>query len=103
MYEYMCALQAKFFREEEFHELKQEVHRLHQELAMQLDKESRRKLLQLIDGMDALHNKAALSAFISGFRLAGGIARELGQEEPYSFARDEEERAEKAAEFAGEL
>lgn len=98
MYEYMYALKAKFFKEEEFHELKQEVHLLHRKLSEEMDKDSRKKLLRLIDALDVLHNKDVSSAFVSGFRLADGIAKELEREEPYSFAGDEEEWAGKAAE-----
>lgn len=96
MYEYMYGLNAKFFKAPELNELKQELNRLHRELSAQMDKDTRRKLLQLVDLSDTLQNKVSFAAFVSGFRLADGIAKELGQEKAYSFDDDEEELSRKA-------
>lgn len=50
-------------------------------------------LLRLTDLEDALRDQTNLDSFMSGFRLASGINQELMEEPPYSFAREEEERA----------
>ncbi len=39
-----------------------------------------------------LRSGVSLENFIAGFRLACGIARELGAEPPYSFRQEEEQR-----------
>lgn len=91
--DYMCALQAKFFVEPRVPELEQEIDRLHESIAQSLDEDGRRKLLKLIDTTGELQCRITQSGFVAGFRLAGGIAKELSLEEPYSFNRDEEQRA----------
>ena len=93
MYDYMQALQDKFFQEPEFPELEQQMDQIHRELSQQLDKENRKKLLFLLDSADELQGRISLASFVTGFRLAVGLARELSFEEPYSFAKDEEKRA----------
>ena len=55
------------------------------------DAESRRKLLRLLDAQNALLVEAKLMSFTAGFKLAAGIAGELGA--PYSFDADEEGKA----------
>ena len=47
------------------------------ELREQLDKEQRRTLLKLIDRYNAYCEAQTEAAFISGFRLAAGIAMDL--------------------------
>lgn len=96
MYEYMYGLKAKFFKAPELDTLKQEVNQLHRELSAQMDKETRRKLLLLIDLSDTLRNRETFAGFVAGFRLADGISKELGQEKAYSFDDDEEELARKS-------
>lgn len=93
MYDYMRALQDKFFQEPEFPELEQQMDQTHRELSQQLDRESRKKLLFLLDSADELQGRISLASFVAGFRLATGLARELSLEESYSFAKDEENRA----------
>ena len=93
MYDYMQALQDKFFQEPEFPELGQQMDQIHRELSQQLDRESRKKLLFLLDSANELQGRVSLASFIAGYRLAVGLARELSFEEPYSFAKDEELRA----------
>ena len=93
MYDYMQALQDKFFQEPAFPELEQQMDQIHQELSQQLDRESRKKLLFLLDSADELQGRISLASFVAGFRLAAGLARELSLEEAYSFAKDEENRA----------
>ena len=85
MYNYMYGLQDQFFKEPECRELKQEIHLLHKELSAQMDRDTRQKLLRLVDASDALRGEISFAAFVAGFRLAGGIAKELGQEKAYSF------------------
>ena len=53
----------------------------------------------LVDLQAALLEEAILASFVSGFQLALGIAGEL---KPYSFARDEEARAEERGNCHGE-
>ena len=50
-------------------------------------------LLQLADLEDALRDQSNLDSFVSGFRLASGIQRELLEQPPYSFETEEEQRA----------
>ena len=85
MLDYMRGLQQAFFKEPDCQELHTVIERLHQELAVLLEKGERRKLLRLLDIMHELRDRVVLANFIAGFRLAAGIAAELGTEKPYSF------------------
>lgn len=100
MYDYMQALQDKFFQPPKFPELEQQMDQIHRELSQQLDKDTRKKLLHLIDAAEDLQERISLTSFIAGFRLATGLARELSLEGPYSFAKDEENRASKLVELS---
>ena len=51
----------------------------------------RGKLLRLLDAQNTLLVESKLMSFTAGFKLAAGIAGELGA--PYSFDADEEEKA----------
>jgi hypothetical protein len=93
MYEYMKTLQQRFFTEPECAETRQEINEIHRQLAGQMTKESRRKLLKMTDLEIGLRDDASLASFVAGFRLAWGIMTELGTEPPYSFADEEEKRA----------
>ena len=93
MFDYMHGLQTKFFKEPVFPDLEEEISQLHQDLSHHVDKETRKKLLRLIDTVGELQSRISLASFIAGFRLALGIAKELSLEEAYSFDKDEEERA----------
>lgn len=93
MYDYMRALQQKFFTEPDCTELRQEIQQIHHHMKSKLSRENRRQLLKLIDLEMELCEQISLSSFAAGFRLATGIAEELSREEPYSFERDEEQRA----------
>lgn len=97
--DYMRGLQQAFFKEPDCQELHSEIDRLHRELTEGKDKSERRKLLQLLDAMHELRDRIALANFIAGFRLAAGIAVELGTEPPYSFDEAEEKKGEKTCEF----
>ena len=90
MYDYMKALQKRFDRQEHS-ELDTQIERAQAELRCDMDAVGRRKLLRLIDAQNALLTESALMSFTAGFKLAAGIAGELGT--PYSFDADEEEKA----------
>ena len=90
MQDYMKALQKQFDRQE-FDDLRALVEYTHEELKRSMDIAERRKLLRLLDAQNALLVEATLMSFTAGFKLAAGIAGELGA--PYSFDVDEEEKA----------
>lgn len=87
MYDYMKALQKRFDRQEHS-ELDT---RAQEELRRDMDAAGRRKLLHLLDAQNALLAESTLMSFMAGFKLAAGIAGELGA--PYSFDTDEEQKA----------
>ena len=94
MYDYMKALQRQFeTKPRAIQELADEVDRTHRELSSRLAKEDRKLLLWLVDMEVNLQSVATLHSFTCGYRLACGIHRELTEEPPYSFAKEEEERA----------
>ena len=95
MFDYMHGLQTKFFKEPIFPDLEEEISQLHQDLSHHIDKETRKKLLRLIDTIEELQSRISLASFIAGFRLATGIAKELSLEEPYSYEKEEEDRISK--------
>ena len=90
MQDYMKALQKQFDRQE-FDDLRALVEYTHEELKRSMDIAECRKLLRLLDAQNALLVEAKLMSFTAGFKLAAGIAGELGA--PYSFDADEEEKA----------
>ena len=90
MYDYMKALQKRFDRQEHS-ELDKQVEYAQAELRRGMDAAGRRKLLRLLDAQNALLAKSTLMSFTAGFKLAAGIAGELGA--PYSFEADEEQNA----------
>ena len=90
MYDYMKALQKRF--DHQSHpELDTQIKSAHEELRRDMDAAGRRKLLRLLDAQNALLVEATLMNFTAGFKLAAGIAGELGT--PYSFDADEEQKA----------
>ena len=94
MYDYMKALQRQFeTKPRSIQDLSAEVDRTHKELSSRLAKEDRKLLLRLVDMEDNLRGHATLHSFTCGYRLACGIHKELAEEPPYSFAKEEEERA----------
>ena len=94
MYDYMKALQRQFeSNPRSIQELADEVDRTHRELSSRLAKEDRKLLLRLVDMEDNLRGHATLHSFTCGYRLACGIHREVTEEPPYSFVKEEEERA----------
>ena len=90
MYDYMKALQKRFDHQEHS-ELDKQVEYAREELRRDMDAAGRRKLLRLLDAQNALQVEATLMSFTAGFKLAWGIAGELGT--PYSFDADEEQKA----------
>ena len=90
MYDYMKALQKRFDHQEHS-ELDKQVEYAQEELRRDMDAAGRRKLLRLLDAQNALLAKSTLMSFTAGFKLAAGIAGELGA--PYSFEADEEQNA----------
>ena len=90
MYDYMKVLQKRFDRQEHS-ELDKQVEYAQAELRRDMDATGRRKLLRLLDAQNALLTESTLMSFMAGFKLAAGIAGELGA--PYSFDADEEEKA----------
>ena len=90
MYDYMKALQDRFDHQEHT-ELDEQVKCAQEELQRDRDAGGRRKLLRLLDAQNALLVEAKLMSFTAGFKLAAGIAGELGA--PYSFDADEEAKA----------
>ena len=92
MYDYMQALHARFATETFCVEQQAEVVRLHRKLEKRLDRRNQIRLLELVDAEARLQDDVSLESFIAGFRLACGIAHELGAEPPYSFHQEEEQR-----------
>lgn len=92
MYDYMQALQAHFSTETLCAEQQAEVMRLHRRLEKRLDRRNQIQLLELVDAEARLRDDVSLESFIASFRLACGIAHELGGEPPYSFHQEEEQR-----------
>ena len=90
MYDYMKALQKRFDRQEHS-ELGKQVEYAQAELRRDMDATERKKLLRLLDAQNTLLAESKLMSFTAGFKLAAGIAGELGA--PYSFEADEEQNA----------
>ncbi len=90
MYDYMKALQKRFDRQEHG-ELDAQIDYAQVELRRDMDATERKKLLRLLDAQNTLLVESKLMSFTAGFKLAAGIAGELGT--PYSFDVDEEEKA----------
>ena len=93
MYEHMRGLQKQFEPKPEFFQnLAADIHRIHRQLSARLEKEDRKLLLKLVDLEDLLHSEATLHSFVSGYRLARDIERELAEDPMYAFEKDEDLR-----------
>ena len=90
MYDYMKAMQKRFDRQE-YPELAEQIEYAHEDLRRDMDAAGRRKLLRLLDAQNTLLVESKLMSFTAGFKLAAGIAGELGA--PYFFEADEEQNA----------
>ena len=96
MNDYMTALLERFgSMTNETLETKEQVRMAEAALKEQLTKEQRKLLLRLTDSHNALREAAVLAGFISGYRLAAGIHRELDALPRFSLMTEEEERARK--------
>ena len=93
MYDYMRTLQKQFeLKPEFFQNLYGDIRQIHMRLTTQLEPEDRKLLLKLIDLEDLYHSEATLHSFISGYRLACCIHRELAEDPMSAFEKDEELR-----------
>ena len=91
MRDYMMALHQRFCKELECKEVKKQLLEVEQELHQKLDRRGQEQLLKLADLENELLDETSLESFLSGFKLALGIAAELAPS--YSFDDDEEQRA----------
>ncbi len=91
MKDYMMALHQRFCKEPECREVRKDLEAIHQDLYQALDRRGQEQLLKLADLENELLDETSLESFLSGFRLALGIAAELAPS--YSFDDDEERRA----------
>ena len=91
MRDYMMALHQRFCKEPECREVKKQIREVEQELHQKLDRRGQEQLLKLADLENELREEISLESFLSGFKLALGIAAELAPS--YSFDDDEEQRA----------
>ena len=91
MKDYMMALHQRFCKEPECREVRKELLEVEQELHQKLDRRGQEQLLKLADLENKLLDETSLESFLSGFKLALGIAAELAPS--YSFDDDEEQRA----------
>ena len=89
MHDYMRALQQRFFRKPLCEDLHRTVEDTCGEFLKRMSDEDKRKLLLIVDSMDAIRDEVSLASFVAGFKLAWGISRELETDGLYSF--DEEE------------
>ncbi len=92
MYDYMQALQEKFFSDDLYAKQRQEIETIRYKLSHTLDKQRRKHLLQLVDAESQLREDMVLDSFIAGFRLACGIGIELGKNNWYSYVENAEQR-----------
>ena len=91
MRDYMMALHQRFCKEPECREVRKELEAIHQNLYQVLDRQGQEQLLKLADLENELLDETSLESFLSGFKLALGIAAELAPS--YSFDDDAERRA----------
>ena len=91
MKDYMMALHQRFCKEPECREVRKQLLEIEQELHQKLDRRGQEQLLKLADLQNELQDEISLENFLSGFKLALGIAAELAPS--YSFDDDEEQRA----------
>lgn len=90
MRDYMMALHQRFCKEPECREIRKQISEVEQELHQKLDRRGQEQLLNLADLENELLDMTSLESFLSGFKLALGIAAELAPS--YSFDDDEEQR-----------
>ena len=78
--------------------MRREIEGLRRALREHLDRQSREKLLKLVDLGIELREEISLTSFMAGFKLAWGLAQELEADGLYSFEDEEEARACRRAE-----
>lgn len=91
MRDYIMALHQRFCKQLGRREVRKELEAIHQDLHQVLDQRGQVQLLKLADLENELLDETSLESFLSGFKLALGIAAELAPS--YSFDDDEEQRA----------
>ena len=91
MKDYMMALHQRFCEEPECREIRKQIREVERDLHQSLDRRGQEQLLKLADLENELLDETSLESFLSGFKLALGIAAELAPS--YSFDDDEEQRA----------
>ena len=91
MKDYMMALHQRFRKEPECREVRKQISEVERDLRLALDRRGQEQLLKLADLENELLDETSLESFLSGFKLALGIAAELAPS--YSFDDDEEQRA----------
>ena len=91
MRDYMMALHQRFCKEPECREIRKQIREVERDLHQTLDRRGQEQLLKLADLQNELQEDISLESFLSGFKLALGIAAELAPS--YSFDDDEEQRA----------
>lgn len=90
MRDYMMALHQRFCKEPECREVRKQISEVERDLRLALDRRGQEQLLKLADLENELREDVSLESFLSGFKLALGIAAELAPS--YSFDDDEEQR-----------
>ena len=90
MKDYMMALHQRFCKEPECREVRKQLLEVERDLHQVLDRRGQEQLLKLADLENELLDVTSLESFLSGFKLALGIAAELAPS--YSFDDDEEQR-----------
>ena len=94
MKDYMMALHQRFCQEPDCRKVREQIREVEHDLRQALDRRGQEQLLKLADLENELRDEISLESFLSGFKLALGIAAELAPS--YSFDDDEEDRACKA-------
>ena len=86
MHDYMRTLQQRFFREPRCENLRRTVEDTCGDFLKGMSDEDKRKLLLIVDSMDAIREEVSLASFVAGFKLA---SRPADREHPYGHARYE--------------
>ena len=76
MKDYMMALHQRFCKEPDCRKIRKQIREVEQELHQKLDRRGQEQLLKLADLENELQEEISLESFLSGFKLALGIAAE---------------------------
>ena len=90
MNDYMKALHQRFFRKPDVTQLEKEIEAARQNVRDYLDKDQRRRLMDLVDGQALLREAISQASFTAGFKLAWGITKELEADGLYSSVEETE-------------